>query len=69
MDSKRLVSEKTTTAYQQDFRNLFMALSNNPNHEEWKELYNNLPREPAEFYKFYTNIGNELDWIYHRNLN
>lgn len=42
MDCKRLVSEKTTIAYQQDFRNLFMALSNNPNHEEWKELYKRL---------------------------
>lgn len=42
MDSKRLVSEKTTMAYQQDFRNLFMALSNNPNHDEWKELYKKL---------------------------
>jgi len=42
MDGKRLVSEKTTVAYQQDFRNLFMALSNNPNHEEWKELYKKL---------------------------
>jgi CheY-like chemotaxis protein len=42
MDGKRLVSEKTTTAYQQDFRNLFMALSSNPNHEEWKELYKKL---------------------------
>lgn len=42
MDSKRLVSEKTTIAYQQDFRNLFMALSSNPNHEEWKELYKKL---------------------------
>ncbi|MES2703331.1 MAG: response regulator [Bacteroidota bacterium] len=42
MDSKRLVSERTTVAYQQDFRNLFMALSSNPNHEEWKELYKRL---------------------------
>ena len=42
MDSKRLVSEKTTLAYQQDFRNLFMALSSNPNHAEWKDLYNKL---------------------------
>lgn len=42
MDTKRLVSEKTTLAYQQDFRNLFMALSSNPNHEEWKELYKKL---------------------------
>ena len=42
LDGKRLVSEKTTLAYQQDFRNLFMALSSNPNHEEWKELYKKL---------------------------
>ncbi len=42
MDGKRLVSEKTTIAYQQDFRNLFMALSSNPNHEEWKDLYKKL---------------------------
>jgi CheY-like chemotaxis protein len=42
MDSRRLVSEATTHAYQQDFRNLFMALSSNPNHEEWKELYRKL---------------------------
>ncbi len=42
MDGKRLVSEATTTAYQQDFRNLFMALSSNPTHEEWKDLYRRL---------------------------
>src|SRR3954469_23981485 len=42
MDGKRLVSEATTTAYQQDFRNLFMALSSNPDHNEWKELYKKL---------------------------
>lgn len=42
MDTKRLVSEKTTVAYQQEFRNLFMALNSNPNHEEWKELYRKL---------------------------
>ncbi|GAA4462553.1 PglZ domain-containing protein [Nemorincola caseinilytica] len=42
MDGKRLISEKTTIAYQQDFRNLFMALSNNPDHEGWKELYKRL---------------------------
>ncbi len=42
IDTKRLVSEKTTTAYQQEFRNLFMALSSNPDYEEWKELYKKL---------------------------
>lgn len=42
LDGKRLVSEATTTAYQQDFRNLFMALSSNPTQEEWKDLYKKL---------------------------
>jgi len=42
MDGKRLVSEKTTTSYQQEFRNLFMALSSHQNHEEWKDMYRKL---------------------------
>ena len=42
LEGKRLVSEKTTVAYQQDFRNLFMALNDGPGHEEWKELYKRL---------------------------
>lgn len=42
MDGKRLVSEATTVAYSQEFRNLFMQLSSNPNHQEWKELYKKL---------------------------
>jgi CheY-like chemotaxis protein len=39
IDSKTLVSEKTTSTYQQEFRNLFMALNNNPDYKEWCELY------------------------------
>lgn len=39
LDNKRLVAEKTTSAYQQDFRNLFMALSSNPDYNEWMEIY------------------------------
>ncbi len=39
IDNKRLVAEKTTTAYQQQFRDLFMALNNNPDHNEWMEIY------------------------------
>ena len=30
IDNKRLVAEKTTSAYQQEFLSLFMALSNDP---------------------------------------
>jgi CheY-like chemotaxis protein len=39
IDSKTLVSEKTTSTYQQEFRNLFMALNNNPDYKDWCELY------------------------------
>jgi DNA-binding response OmpR family regulator len=42
MEGKRLVSEKTTSNYQQEFRNLFMALNDRPNHAEWQELYKKL---------------------------
>jgi len=42
IDNKRLVAEKTTSAYQQEFRNLFMALNNNPDYNEWMDLYKKL---------------------------
>src|SRR6185503_5469478 len=42
IDNRRLVAEKTTTAYQQQLRNLFMALNSNPDHNEWMEIYKKL---------------------------
>lgn len=42
IDNRRLVAEKTTTAYQQQFRNLFMVLNSNPNHTEWMGIYKEL---------------------------
>jgi len=42
IDNRRLVAEKTTTAYQQEFRNLFMALNSNPNYNEWMGIYKEL---------------------------
>jgi CheY-like chemotaxis protein len=42
IDNKRLVAEKTTSNYQQEFRNLFMALNSNPNYSEWMDLYKKL---------------------------
>ncbi len=42
IDNKRLVAEKTTSAYQQEFRSLFMALNSNPDHKEWMEIYKKL---------------------------
>src|ERR1700722_448986 len=42
IDNKRLVAEKTTTAYQQQFRNLFMALNSNPDYNDWMDIYKKL---------------------------
>ena len=42
IDNKRLVSEKTNTAYQQQFRNLFMALNSSPDYTEWMDIYKKL---------------------------
>lgn len=42
IDNKRLVAEKTTTNYQQQFRNLFMALNSNPDYNEWMDIYKKL---------------------------
>jgi CheY-like chemotaxis protein len=42
IDNKRLVAEKTTIAYQQEFRTLFMALNSNPDYNEWMDIYKKL---------------------------
>jgi DNA-binding response OmpR family regulator len=42
LDNKRLVSEKTSSAYQQEFRNIGMSLSDKLSWEEWCEVYRKL---------------------------
>jgi CheY-like chemotaxis protein len=42
IDNRRLVAEKTTTAYQRHFRDLFMALNSNPDYNEWMDIYKKL---------------------------
>src|SRR5215467_2859484 len=42
IDNKRLVAEKTTTAYQQQFRDLFMAVNDNPDYNGWMDIYKKL---------------------------
>lgn len=39
LENKKLVSEKTTFQYQQEFRNIGMEISNKLNFEEWPEVY------------------------------
>ncbi|MBN9349937.1 MAG: PglZ domain-containing protein [Chitinophagaceae bacterium] len=42
IDNKRLVAQKTTSNYQQEFRDLFMALNDNPDYLGWMEIYKKL---------------------------
>jgi len=42
LDEKRLVSEKTTSGYQKEFREIGMRLMDRLYHEDWSELYKKL---------------------------
>jgi DNA-binding response OmpR family regulator len=42
LDNKRLVTEKTNLDYQQEFRELSMAISDYMDHKEWVEIYKKL---------------------------
>ncbi len=42
LDNKRLISEKTTSNYQQEFRQIGMTLSDKLSWAEWKEVYKKL---------------------------
>lgn len=39
IDNKRLVREKTSSDYQQEFRRILMEINSNPDYEEWVDLY------------------------------
>ena len=42
LQNKRLISEKTTSTYQQEFRQIGMALNERMNYKEWVEMYKKL---------------------------
>jgi CheY-like chemotaxis protein len=42
LDNKRLISEKTNSAYQQDFRNISMQLGDNLDYQEWTDVHRKL---------------------------
>lgn len=44
LDNRKLVSEKATTSYQQQFRELSMKMGDNLDHQDWIELYKQLVR-------------------------
>lgn len=42
IDNKRLVAQKTTTAYQQEFSSIMMSMNDNPGYREWMDIYKRL---------------------------
>ncbi len=42
LENKRLINEKTTSAYQQEFRNISMTLGDKLSWQEWKDIYRKL---------------------------
>ena len=42
LENRRLISEKTTSAYQQQFQQIFSRISMGLNSEEWADVYRNL---------------------------
>jgi DNA-binding response OmpR family regulator len=51
LENKKLVSEKTSSSYQQEFRNISMDISNNPDHNGWAEIFKKLTRWELELEK------------------
>lgn len=42
LENKKIISEKTTHAYQQEFRSIGMEITNNLSHFEWVDIYRKL---------------------------
>lgn len=59
-DSKRLVSEKTASSYQQDFRQIFSAINSGLDFEEWVETYRKIIRWELEMGKTETTQMSEI---------
>jgi DNA-binding NtrC family response regulator len=51
LENRKLVSEKSTMTYQQEFRNIGMDLNNQLNFEEWTDIYKRLTRWELELEK------------------
>jgi len=55
IDHRKLISEKSSSVYQQEFRKISMTLSDRPDNINWKELYRQLVYWELEL----TETGNE----------
>ncbi|HOY32900.1 MAG TPA: bifunctional response regulator/alkaline phosphatase family protein [Bacteroidales bacterium] len=60
LENKRIISEKTTQAYQQQFRNIGMDISNRLSHSEWIEVYKKMTFWELELEKSNDEPMNEV---------
>lgn len=60
LDNKRLVSEKTSLAYQQQFRNIGMEISGKLSHSEWVDVYKKMTYWELELEKSDDESMNEV---------
>ncbi|NNC95084.1 MAG: PglZ domain-containing protein [Chitinophagales bacterium] len=68
-DSRVLVSEKTTSAYQQEFQKLFASLQSVNSAEEWSQLYRKLAYWELELEKSDTKEMHEVFLMQKREAN
>lgn len=60
IDNKRLVREKTSANYQQDFQKIFMAVQQKMNAEEWADIYKKIVYWELSLEKSKTSEMNEV---------
>ena len=60
LDNKRLISEKSSQQYQQEFRNISMTISDRLTHQEWTEIYKKLIYWELELEKSQDNSMYEI---------
>jgi CheY-like chemotaxis protein len=60
LENRQLVSEKTTMAYQQQFRQISMSLNENPDFAEWVDMYRRLVYWELELEKSQDNNLKEI---------
>lgn len=76
LENKRLISEKTSSTYQQEFRSIGMALSDKLTFEEWKDVYRKLVYWELELeknagdgmYEILTSQKNEANNLFARYI-
>jgi DNA-binding response OmpR family regulator len=69
LDNRRIVSQKTTSGYQQEFRSIGMTLNDRLNHAEWADIYKKLIYWELELEKTQDDSMHEILTMQKREAN